>query len=52
MLEICGISENQMPKLFESYDCIGTVDPVTAEKLGIPSTVKVCAGDNAANISL
>ena len=50
MLEICGISEAQMPKLFESYDCIGTVDPVVAEKLGIPGTVKVVAGagDNAA----
>jgi xylulokinase len=50
MLEICGITESQMPKLFESYDCIGAVDPAIADKLGIPGTVKVCAGagDNAA----
>ena len=50
MLSICGISETQMPKLFESYDCIGTVDPVVAAVLGISATVKVCAGagDNAA----
>ena len=50
MLDICGISESQMPNLFESYDCIGTVDPEIAEQLGIPGTVKVCAGagDNAA----
>lgn len=50
MLDICGISEKQMPKLFESYDCIGTVDPEIAKTLGIPGTVKVCAGagDNAA----
>ena len=50
MLEICSISETQMPKLFESYDCIGTVDPEIAEKLDIPGTVKVVAGagDNAA----
>ena len=50
MLEICGISECQMPKLFESYDCIGTVLPEVAAKLGIPTTVKVAAGagDNAA----
>jgi len=50
MLSICGISENQMPKLFESYDCIGTVKPDVAAKLGIPATVKVAAGagDNAA----
>ena len=50
MLSICGVTEEQMPKLFESYDCIGTVLPEVAAKLGIPSTVKVAAGagDNAA----
>ena len=50
MLDICDIAESQMPKLFESYDCIGTVDPEIAKALGIPGTVKVCAGagDNAA----
>ena len=50
MLAICGVSECQMPKLFESYDCIGTVLPEVAAKLGIPATVKVAAGagDNAA----
>ena len=50
MLSICGISEAQMPQLVESYDCIGTVEPVVADMLGIPTTVKVCAGagDNAA----
>ena len=50
MLDICGISEKQMPKLFESYGCIGTVKQEIAEKLGIPAQVRVCAGagDNAA----
>jgi len=50
MLSICHISEAQMPKLFESYDCIGTVKPDVATTLGIPATVKVAAGagDNAA----
>ena len=50
MLSICHISEAQMPKLFESYDCIGTVKPDVAATLGIPVTVKVAAGagDNAA----
>ena len=50
MLAICGVSESQMPKLFESYDCIGTVLPEVAAKLGIAATVKVAAGagDNAA----
>ena len=50
MLEICGISEAQMPELFESFQCIGTVKPEIAEALGISASVKVCAGagDNAA----
>ena len=50
MLEICGVSEDQMPGLYESYDVIGTIKPEIAEKLGLPSGVKVTAGagDNAA----
>ena len=50
MLDICCVSETQMPKLFESYDCIGTVKDDMAAKLGLPSGVKVAAGagDNAA----
>ena len=50
MLDICGVCESQLPKLFESYECIGTVDPAVAARLGIPGTVKVVAGagDNAA----
>ena len=50
MLQICGVSEKQMPKLFESYDCIGTVKPEIAKTLGLGENVKVAAGagDNAA----
>ena len=50
MLEICGISEAQMPKLYESYEVIGTLKKETAERLGLPESVKVVAGagDNAA----
>lgn len=50
MLEICGVSEAQMPKLFESYQCIGTVKPEVAKALGISENAKVAAGagDNAA----
>ena len=50
MMDICGVTESQMPKLFESFDCIGTVLPEIAQQLGIPETVRVCAGagDNAA----
>ena len=50
MLDICGIRDAQMPKLFESYECIGTVRPEIAKALGISENVKVAAGagDNAA----
>ncbi len=50
MCEICGISEEMLPKLYESYECVGTVKPEIAKELGIPETVKVAAGagDNAA----
>lgn len=50
MCEICGISEEMLPKLYESYECVGTVKPEIARELGIPETVRVAAGagDNAA----
>ncbi len=50
MLEICSVSEEQMPGLYESYEVIGTIKPEIAEKLGLPEGVKVTAGagDNAA----
>ena len=50
MLEICGITEAQMPGLYESFECIGTVKPEIAKALGIGENVKVAAGagDNAA----
>jgi len=49
MLDICHISNEQMPSLSESYDCIGTLTPEIASLLGLPETVKVApgAGDNA-----
>ena len=50
MLELCGVTESQMPRLFESYECVGTLKPEIAAQLGLPENVKVCAGagDNAA----
>ena len=50
MLEICHLSEEQMPKLFESYEAVGCLRPDVAKTLGLPEEVKVCAGagDNAA----
>ena len=50
MLTICSVSESQMPRLFESFEAIGTVKEDVAAALGIPASVKVVAGagDNAA----
>ena len=50
MLDLCGITEAQMPKLFESYECVGTLKPEIAACLGLPASVRVAAGagDNAA----
>lgn len=50
MLEICGISEKQMPKLYESYEIVATLTKEIAARLALPETVRVVAGagDNAA----
>ena len=50
MLEICGITETQMPRLFESYQSIGSLKPEIAKQLGLSEGVQVAAGagDNAA----
>jgi len=50
MLALCGVTESQMPKLFESYEAVGVLKPEIARQLGLAETVKVCAGagDNAA----
>lgn len=50
MLDICGIREEQLPKLYESYEVVGNLKPEIAEELGLGTDVKVIAGagDNAA----
>ena len=50
MLDICGIREEQLPKLYESYEVVGNLKPEIAEELGLSTDVKVIAGagDNAA----
>lgn len=50
MIEICGISENMLPRLYESYEVVGTLRPETASELGLSTEVKIIAGagDNAA----
>lgn len=50
MMDICGINEEQLPKLYESYEAVGTLKPEIASELGLREDVKVIAGagDNAA----
>lgn len=50
MCEICHISAEMLPQVFESYECVGTLLPEVAAELGISEQVKVAAGagDNAA----
>jgi xylulokinase len=50
MIEICGIREDMLAKVFESYEVVGTVRPEIAEKYGFSKDVKIIAGagDNAA----
>jgi len=50
MLDICGITEKQMAKVYESYETVGVLKPEIAGELGLSNHVKVAAGagDNAA----
>ena len=50
MLKICGIMEEMLPKLYESYEVVGTLKAEIAKDLGLSENVKVIAGagDNAA----
>ena len=38
MLAICGVSQRQLPRLFESYETVGTLKPEIAEVLGLPAS--------------
>lgn len=50
MLDLCGVTEAQMPTLFNSWQPVGTLTAAAAAALGLPTDVVVCAGagDNAA----
>ena len=50
MLDIVGVKESQMAKIFESYEAVGRILPEMAEKLGISKDCVIAAGagDNAA----
>ena len=44
MLEICGLKEEQMAKVHESFEVVGHLSDRAAKELGLPNTVKVIAG--------
>ena len=50
MIEIVGIREEQLAKIFESYEVVGTLTEAAAQELDLPQGVRVIAGagDNAA----
>ena len=50
MMKICGITREQLPTVYESWQVVGTLKTEIAAELGFPETVKVVAGagDNAA----
>lgn len=50
MIEICGIREWQLARIYESYEAVGTLLPQAARTLELPQNVIVAAGagDNAA----
>lgn len=50
MIDICGIKEEFLPTLHESYDAVGSVTPEIMAELGLSGDIKVAAGagDNAA----
>lgn len=50
MAKICHVKAEWLPKLYESYECVGTLKPEVAALTGLNPDVKICAGagDNAA----
>ena len=50
MIDICSISEDMLPKLYESYEVVGDIKPELAKELGLNEGIKIVAGagDNAA----
>ena len=44
MLDICGLKEEQMAKIHESYEVVGNVCKRASEETGLPTSVKVIAG--------
>lgn len=51
MLDICHITEEKLPRVYESFEAVGTLKPEIAKELGLRDDVKIIigAGDNAAS---
>lgn len=49
MIDICGLRAEQLPKIYESFEQVGTLKASVAKELGLSADVTVCAGagDNA-----
>lgn len=50
MLDLLGISDRQLPKVYESWEVVGELCDEAASDMRLPGSVEVCAGagDNAA----
>lgn len=50
MIQICGITRQMLPNLYESYEVVGTLKPELATELGFSENCRIIAGagDNAA----
>lgn len=51
MLDLCHITADKLPRVYESYEAIGTLKPELADELSLPADTKIVigAGDNAAS---
>ncbi|MBQ6818654.1 MAG: xylulokinase, partial [Clostridia bacterium] len=50
MLDLLGVTEDQLPTVYESHEVVGTLTPAMAQRFGLSENVKIVAGagDNAA----
>ena len=50
MTKICHVKDEWLPRLYESYEAVGTIKSEIADELGVDKGVLICAGagDNAA----
>jgi xylulokinase len=44
MLDICDLKEEQMARVYESYEIVGNISQKASEETGLPTSVKVIAG--------